>query len=185
MPPTNCTALAARAHAASVEKGFDPPRWADEYGPHGAYLPANYLAKMMLIVTELVELLDAPNETNAAEELADIVLRALPVLYNCAPADALEQLSRRVDTRKRPLPFGWQQKRENFNVLGPAIRDCCVAAEAWRKDDVHAASEAVQRLVLYTFYHADAYDIDLVAAVEAKLAKNAARPYRHGKKAAG
>lgn len=183
---TSIPDLARRAHEASVAKGFDPPRWAGDYvdaGPTKLWKETNYLAKLMLVVTEIDEVVRAAGVTAIGEELADVVLRVLPLLHVCHEPKWLVDLDWLVRERKTPLSR--VLRPHDYREAGVLIRQCVQAAEAWRKDDASGAALVLHNLVLSTFFVADVYSVDLFAAIEAKMAKNAAREYRHGKKSTG
>lgn len=181
--------LAKRVVETSIKKGFDLPRWGsdpeedDPFPRLGA--SSNYLAKLMLVVTEIDEAVDsAPHRDEFAEELADVAIRTLGILSAC---HAKSWAATRIENRsmsglQKGRPVVWDRPEV---VLWAITKYVVRAAECWRTDDRKDAGVALELALLETFRIADRCGIDLMAAIEAKDAKNQTREHQHGKKAAG
>lgn len=169
-------ALAQATLNTARDKGFDAPRWGDENG--GA---SNYLSKLMLVVTEVVEAVDAEVSRDAlAPELADIAIRLLGILEATAPGAWSPS---RIEVRGSYTPPVFL--RSAPEMVFPVVRYCAEAAEAWRRDNRTDATIACELALLTTFRLADTCGIDLMEAIFEKHEKNKTRAYRHGKKGNG
>lgn len=178
-PPT-LSALAERVLATSVAKGFSAPTWGDDFATPMRGAPSNYLAKLMLVVTEIDEAVHTEHEL--AAECADIAIRILGILQACHATEATggPPCYGRIEGRSRPAPSGpWASRAETFwRVLQYVVR----AAECWRTDDRRDACMSLELALLETFRITDRCGIDLMAAIVEKDAKNRERPMLHGKK---
>lgn len=146
-----------------LNNGFDAPTW------------ENMLNKLMLVITEIDEAIDAltgGGEDPLDEELADIWIRLSGILAALWPED-------------------WAVRYENLQpghryhsveeLLWPIATMCCKAAEAWRKDKRDDTRMWLEYAIKETVQAALTFEVDLWAAVEAKLIKNRNRPKFHGK----
>lgn len=170
----NFYAMSVKAHATAKVKGF----WLDEKRNLGEALG--------LVGTESAELLDAcQNQTNIAEEMADIIIRIADLNYG----------------------FGWKIERlfesqikytleEDFSRLtqrlaGDAIythsyinRCLNIATDSFRYSDPakqEVGIKAIAELVVVLNAIAGIGGVDLYDAVWDKMQFNTTRPFKHGK----
>jgi NTP pyrophosphatase (non-canonical NTP hydrolase) len=134
------------------------------------------LGKLMLIVSELGEYIEAPDARNTREELADAGIRVLHVLAALkVDIDAIFQ------DGLRGVPETLFVIRQHITAL---IVTLSRAAEACR----HHELNNFVRYLGYTFYilnyMAEQMGFDLIVEIEKKMEVNRGRPYLHGKKSA-
>jgi NTP pyrophosphatase (non-canonical NTP hydrolase) len=173
---TDINEIVRRAHATAVSHGFwdDAPTW-----EHDDNLSRQILAaKLMLIVSEVAEAVDARDNGDFAdayaEELADIIIR-------------IADLSGYLDIT---YPIVNLAAPTYTAVEDPLLRIACRlgdVCEDLRHDDVTTVAGHFRQNIDDAFFAARCTTrfgtrIDLWDAVERKMAKNDARPYRHGKK---
>jgi hypothetical protein len=143
----------------ALDHGWDAPTW------------DNFLAKLMLIMTEVQEAEDAQHDHPAFMlELADVVIRTLDVVHtlDVEPTRA---------ARKKPLPVF-----NESNVLLGTRRYLSRAAEWYRRGlDEEALCDLWEAIAgIECWCTANCYD--LWDAVDKKIAVNRTRPRLHGKK---
>jgi len=147
--------------------GFEPPTW------------DNFTKKLILTYTEVTEAEAAVIGTGQdplGEELADIAIRVTGMLWGLWGADWTLREGR------QPAPNFPFEPIER--VLRP-IRDYLTAAvEAWRKDRKDDVRIALELVIKETTSTSIACGVNLLAEMERKREKNAARPPRHGNKRA-
>ena len=79
-------------------------------------------------------------------------------------------------------PEDWQDQHEVLAVLMLVVTEIAEAAEAFRHDDKANFAEELADVMIRTIGLAHGLEIDLGAAIEAKMAKNQGREYKHGGK---
>jgi len=147
--------------------GFDEPTW------------DNLPQKLVLTYTEVTEaeaaVLGHFIQTDPlAEELADIAIRVTGMLWGIWGDDW---------SVRAPDGLGLRNPFQPIEVMLRPIRDYLThAVEAWRKDRRVDVKVALELVLKETAIVAETCEIDLVAEMEVKRAKNAARPPRHGNK---
>ena len=175
----NLAALQVEAHAIAKEKG-----WWDEERTFGDLIA--------LVHSELSEALEAyrrnvpwtgiRNSDGSLEgvpyELADVVIR-IADMAEWYGVDLEVYVSQHKDWDGQLAYEGLAQTfGEWIMVIHMALSDACPADE-----DRWVSINAVARVVALVQRMVTHYDIDLDAAIEAKMEYNRTRPYRHGGKA--
>lgn len=79
-------------------------------------------------------------------------------------------------------PEDWKDQHEVPAVLMLVTTEVAEAMEAFRHDDQANFAEELADVMIRTIGLSHGLGIDLGAAIEAKMAKNRARAYRHGGK---
>lgn len=157
MPPTTEETV-RRAELISqiaLDRGWDAPTW------------DNFLAKLMLVVTEVQEAEDAIYTKDAfLMELADVVIRTLDVLHT---------LDKGVRVRLA-VPI------DDSRLLGGTRRRLCRAAEFYRKGADDEALGDLWDVITEIDKWATETDHDLWSVVDKKIEINRSRPKLHGKK---
>jgi NTP pyrophosphatase (non-canonical NTP hydrolase) len=139
----------------ALDHGWDPPTW------------DNFLAKLMLISTEIQEAEDEKDSLiDVSMELADVVIRSLDVLYTLDPT----------------LLVVRRNEMAEEDIFRGVRRRLVKAAEHYRRG---ADRDAL--VSLWTVVHAvEAWcqkrDVDIWIAVDLKMDVNRTRPRLHGKK---
>lgn len=166
--------VARRAGRIAIDRGFEPPSW------------ANYPTKMMGVVTEIEEAIEALHNgapADAAEEMADIVLRALDMLESIWGEEwSAARIDDRDTARTRILLAG-----EPRMLFAPHMSMIRKSIEAWRRTVDPAslygsdARIALELTVVETFRLADRLGVDLLDALDRKCERNASRATLNGK----
>lgn len=140
----------------ALDHGWDAPTW------------DNFLAKLMLIVTEVQEAEDSSHDRYAFKlELADVVIRTIDVLFT---------LDRTVHVRAAP------SLADDENILLGTRRRLVRAAEWYRRGVDGEALGDLWDVIKGIDAWCERGGHDLWAAVDAKIEINRARPRLHGKK---
>lgn len=151
-----------------LDNGFDAPTW------------ENFPIKVMLVITEIdeaIEAVDGGGEDPLDEELADVWIRLTGILSALWPEDWA--------VRYEGMMAGYRYHSIE-ELLWPIASMCCKAVEAWRHEEHVDARMWLEIALKETVQSAITCEVDLWAAVEAKLAKNKNRRKYHGKaKASG
>lgn len=171
---TNLHDAACLADEIASANGFDPPTW------------DNFPAKLMMVVTEIDEFVDAAEGVEngdcggTKEELADVAIRLLAMIHalthgkwNCRvrrynePADYYD---RRIGWLRSPKDEVW-----------PIVSRISKATEVWRKGRRVDAIQHIEFAIKECFALADRVGFNLFSEILTKAAKNAQRPKLHGK----
>jgi hypothetical protein len=160
----NLHKLAKECSEIAKQNGFDDPTWDT--------LPT----KVMLVVTEIVEAIQASKPEELVEEFADIALRTLAILH-CVWGD--DWSTSRVEERRRHDHVLTFQTRES--LLFPVLNHLACAVDDWRHSRKVDAKIRLERALLELWRLADALKVDLYAACVAKCEKNKTRGHLHGK----
>jgi len=150
--------LAGEAARDAMARGFAPVTW--------EILPG----RVMMIVTELDELRHAED---VGPELADVVIRTVGLLHVLFPGWRL--------LKSPPLEDVGRRGRLSLEAeLWPVIHFCTECVHAWRRGEVDRVGKALEWIVWECYRLAHVLSVDLMREVEAKVAINRTRPYRHG-----
>ena len=183
---TTWNALAKRVHYDNVAKGF----WPDEGRNFGEIIALMYSELTEAFegwnVPDKSQLMDekVPQYYNAFVEIADCAIRLLDMLgiYD-SDIDLLnthDYISNLVDadTDKR-TKISWCMSFEtNLNVIGKYLGD---ALEADRKGSEDDRVENLEHAFMCCLAFLEEFQQPARAIIDAKLAYNRARPYKHGK----
>lgn len=170
----NFHTISVNAHATAKVKGF----WLDEKRNLGEALG--------LVGTESAELLDAcQNQTNIAEEMADIIIRIADLNYGFGWK--IERLFASQIEHTLVKDFA----RFTYRLAGDAIythsyinRCLNIATDLFRYPDTvkqEGGIEAIAELVVVLNIIAEIWEVDLYAAVGDKMQFNTTRQFKHGK----
>lgn len=158
--------LARDAANTARVNGFDKPTWDT--------LPV----KVMFAVTEVVEAIDAAMSFNAfTEEVADIALRTLAILYDIWGNNWNQgRIEARNYSDKLVLRF---QSAES--LLFPALKHLALSIEAWRHNNDTDAKIRLELTLLELWRISDVYEFNLLHICRDKIQKNKERGHLHGK----
>jgi myo-inositol catabolism protein IolC len=150
------TDRAAEISQIALDHGWDAPTW------------SNFLAKIMLVITEVQEAEDAAHDHDAQMlEWADVAIRALDILFT---------LDRTVRVRlAEKLP-------DDDNLLLRTRRLLCRSAEWYRRGEDDEALGDLCDMIAGIEQWCEARGHDLWGNVDKKIEINRARPRLHGKK---
>jgi NTP pyrophosphatase (non-canonical NTP hydrolase) len=100
-------------------------------------------------------------------------------------SQTLNELARLCETNARAHGFHTPSSLTDIDgtlaKLMLVVTEVAEAAEAVRRGDAEHFPEELADILIRVFDLAGAMQLDLDAAVQAKMAKNVAREYRHGK----
>ncbi len=156
--------VACREIAAS--KGFDKTTW------------DNYPTKVMLVVTELDEVVTAQHSMcDMEEELADVGIRICTMLgdFECNPENYVGM--REVGN----FVVASRNFESLHSTLWPILHMLTASIEAWRKGQTDTALHQLKHALKRTFEVAEQIGFDLMRAMHDKARKNAKRERLHGK----
>lgn len=131
--------------------------------------------KILMVYTELDELEEAETHEERAEELADVAIRLLGILRDIRGDEWASRVNPRTVRKgtRRPALIETQ--------VQPIRHKLRRAVEAWRRDNQKDAMQWCELALLEAFRTAWRMEIDLHAAILAKMGINRGRPRLHGK----
>lgn len=171
--------LAKRANSIAEAHGFERPSW------------ANLPAKLMAVVSELDELVNAKGTAELSGELADVAIRMVCVLdavwpswSACGAADGgLHSMPAQLVDNPFLHLHGHPSVTPEGRVWG-VVGWLRKSFEAWRRGREVGGQDTATCLELglsVVCQLADELGVDITLAVTRKCEINAARPHRHGK----
>lgn len=131
--------------------------------------------KILMVYTELDELEEAETHEERAEELADVAIRLLGILHDLR----VDAWASRINPRT--VRRGTQRPALIETQAQPIRQRLRRAVEAWRRDEPRDALQHVELALLEAFRTAWRMEINLHAAILAKMEINRGRERLHGK----
>lgn len=170
----NFHTISESAHATAKVKGF----WPDG--------KRNLAEALGLVGTESAELLDAcQNQTNMAEEMADIIIRIADLNYGFGWKIERLFASQIEHTLTKDFTRLTHRLASDVIYTHSYINRCLnIATDLFRYSDTvkqEGGIETIAELVIILNVIAEIWDIDLYTAVEDKMQFNTTRQFKHGK----
>src|SRR6056300_123915 len=136
----------------------------------------NYMHRVMYVITEVDETVEAMEESNApliGEELADIAIRLLDIIHPNRGGSWAPRKQKRLPTSSC--------FREPWSIMGPITRCVSRAAECYRKNDKGDSVLWLEFALQETEAVAVLLGYSLFSEIRRKCLKNASRPRFNGK----
>jgi hypothetical protein len=159
----NLHRLAKDAAIVASANGFDQPTW------------ENLPIKVMLVVTEVVEAINAKDDAQLLEEFADIALRTLAILECC-----FDWAPSRIEDRNCHYHTPTYRYHPMESLLFQVLNMLAKSVEAWRREAQSDACLHLELALLALWRLADVLNFDLCNACLKKLERNRTREHLHG-----